>query len=133
MFSVYAQNEKIIEYPHRKVSVNCKPKEQCVIIRSRDEFYEFCDDGGRSKINFFREVLLSISVLVEFSAVKDVRYQVTQDQQTKCINFNVDFNGTPGRKGGQGVRLWIAIQKPIGNYEVKFFSNGNFCHHIMVN
>ena len=49
--SVFSQAWKLLDYPHRKISVSCsadKPaeSEECYFIESIDEFNELCTDKG---------------------------------------------------------------------------------------
>ena len=93
-----------IDYPYREIFVYCNDgfpfgevPASC-FIQSRDEFNNICR-GGKSKINFFREIVLGVKVPTvypnSFSRIPKFEYLIKKDPETQIIHFMIFHTHAP--------------------------------------
>ena len=128
-----AQENDLVNCPYREITVSCGTGQKlpfdgypmCYFIQTRDEFNNLCG-GKKSEVNFFREIVLGVWVEAEGTHTKigtkpDFHYRLMHDKHTKEVHFFVYYSLNKKTKNGKMTALtWIAIPKPMGNYQVHF-------------
>ena len=127
-FHATAQDKYGIRYPHKEVSVNCNdgfPRDglpSSCLIQTRDEFNKLCK-GAISGTNFNREIIVGIKFPTIYEGIAPNRttkfqYSVMKDPKTGVIHFVINYTYNPPSSNRGLVQKWIAIQKPMGEYEI---------------
>ena len=127
-FQATAQDKYGIRYPHKEVSVNCNggfPRDglpSSCLIQTRDEFNKLCN-GAISGINFNREIVVGVLFPTIYEGIipnRTTKYQyyVMKDPKTGVIHFVINYTYNPPSSNRGLVQKLIAIQKPIGDYEI---------------
>ena len=127
------QENNLVNYPYREISVRCGTNElpidefpMCYFIQTRDEFNNLCRVRKfatkifkrDSEINFFKEIVLGI--LFQMDA-PDYHFQSMYDETSNNIHIYVHYMLISGEKQNKiDVLKWIAVPKPLGNYQVHF-------------
>ena len=137
-FHTKAQKRDLVSYPYREINVGSisGATPMCYLIETREEFNKICRKKGitirvgskEPSINFFREIVLGVKVSMEFLNDPNPYYhfELMQDKSTKDIHFFVYYILINTRRGKMSSQTWIAIPKPLGNYQVHFhLINGN--------
>jgi len=129
-----AQEKDWVDYPYREITVDCRhgfPYRELItscFIQTRDEFNKLCSES-KSELNFFREVVLGVHVATEYEpwnpnnnsipgSIPIFRYSIMQDPKTGIIHCMFYHYHRPPSTQRALVLHWIAIQKPIYNYEI---------------
>ena len=139
-FNAKAQEIRLIDYPFKKLNVlitTSQPQENprlngpCLFIKTLEEYYKIFPKRGitikigkepeKPPINFSDKIVLGVIVQMElFENTPDYYFQVMQDIYTKDIHFFAHHFCSNTRRGKRTEQTWIAIPKPIGDYQVHF-------------
>ena len=126
-------------YPYRDISAYIAAKKeflrddsQCFFIQTREEFNKLCKRKGFSfrisggdVIDFSKEFVLGVKVFTTYSRdnVPNFQYSITKEPKTGIIHFLVSHVATPTPYNRGTVQTWVAIQKPINDYEIHIHLN----------